>query len=288
MEKLRSIDTFGQLSGFDKYAALQEACEELERELYTCKNTGALKKDISLFSAALNSGSEQLPPYALEKFAKQLQALLKGLEAINRNSSVTRFKFKRKPTTLVPIGTASVGATPSNVVKPSTSLEPVQDQNIVVTHAAASYENLVRCTITCNAQNRQCATEFAESGSSALHLRSLNSCIVNLYGVPFDRGSIHIENAVDSLVLIRIQKEANIQVRLFGLKSCKLYIVHESMRRQAVVLENCENCCFHISMKEGIDIQDFSNISKCLTDEARHLRFEGFDIDGNDAAALSK
>ncbi|KAM3159563.1 Tubulin-folding cofactor C [Lachancea thermotolerans] len=287
MERLRPVDTFGRLNGPEKLSALQGACEELERELGACKNTNALKEDISLFSSALNASSDQLPPYALEKFAKRLQALLKDLEARNRKGSVTRFKFRRKPTVPPTIGTTPTKTPLSNRAKPSDSSGPTRDQTLVVTHAAASYENLVHCNISYNARDRQNDLNSLQSGSSALSLRSLDSCIVKLLGVPFNRGSVYIENAIDSLVLIKIQSGADIQVRLFGLRNCKLYIIQEGMRRQAVILENCQDCCFHTAMKEGADIQDFSNISKCLTDGGEHFHFEAFDTHDSSIAALS-
>ena len=231
-----------------------------------------MKQRLSALSDSLSSMTGQIPSYDLEKYTARLCLLLK--KASNQEPK-KRFQFKRKPVIGEPRPSFAGDVLDKDKGSPPDSTQITDGQTLTLDPSKGLYRDLRRCTLKYSLQEQEASTSLIES--SALSLRSLTDCTIDFHGCPFKQGSIHIENATNSTILIRLQTDCNIQVRLYGLVACKIYIVREDPEPQTIILENCSKCQFHSKMKNLVDIQDFSNIGKCLSQDQDYLDFGTFD-----------
>ncbi|SCU93052.1 LANO_0E02894g1_1 [Lachancea nothofagi CBS 11611] len=245
------------------------ACDEIEHA--SCKNInpGKVKKEIDALFSSLRLVADQLPAYDVEKYNARLEKLLKKVTDEGQATKKRKFQFKGKPK----VDTPATNATPGDVelVDPKSKLTR---QNIRYDQKIGNYQNLEDSSLSYENENEGLSENIIQS--SSLHVRSLLRSVINFNGTPFNHGSIHIENAQDSVILLKLQAHSNIQVRLFGLHNCKVYIVRAGTEPQTIILENCSECQFHSDMKNTTTIQDFSNIGKLIEESEPSFSYVSF------------
>lgn len=220
----------------------------LREKLTNDDNTESLRENALELQTQLNQVSKELPPHDLQKYSKELDELVKDINA-RVPPQVVKLQFKKKPK---PRLFQNRSRKVENI-QSATQSQMVSDQDFNVEQATTTYENLQRCSIIGT-------RPIKDSGS--LTFKDLESCTINLYEPIFREGSIVVSNCSDCSIYIHTGRET--QLRLHDLKGCKL-MIRPSQAPQRIVMERCRECIFHEVCEPWITIQEFDNLA--LTQE---------------------
>lgn len=207
------------------------------------EDTETLRGDSLELQNQLNQIANEISPHDLQKCSKELDELLKDINA-RVPPPVVKIQFKKKPKSRSIRNRPKMAA--GDTSNESKMVSSDQDFNVV--EATTTYENLLRCTVT--------GTHTIEETGN-LTFQNLESCTINIYEPVFHAGSIHLLNCNDCSIYLHTGKEA--QVRLHALKNCKL-MIRPSHAPQRIVMERCQDCVFHEVCEPWVTIQEFDNL----------------------------
>ncbi|AET37899.1 GTPase-activating protein CIN2 Ecym_2147 [Eremothecium cymbalariae DBVPG len=234
-----------------------------------------IREDITRLSWEVKEVADQLSSYDKEKYTGRIDLLLKGAKSlqakVNTERTRKRFQFRRKPKNtdkLLDYGSKNV-ETPGETALASsntcyTGNAPLlSDQNATITNnvciildgKTSHYTNFRNCRLLANED-----TPFMSS--FALTMQHFEFSVIHFDPIPFQQGSIFVENCTNCTIFLNCTVGSNIQIRLHALTACRLYVNHanDHGQRQNVILEQCKACVFDQSVKDSLTIQDFSNL----------------------------
>ena len=289
---------------------------ELEEELQISDNYASLKEKLLNLRTDLQDLAPDLTSHDLEIHSKRINSLLKQLEdkknlALNAGDKV--LQFTKTPNIKVNLdqlkarlaaekGDAdsfppfSIGKTGSGSTANTLSNEDL----LVSENSSGVFENLSQCTVV-TPPDSGTELESDAHGSGALTFKKLDKCVVSLTTLPFRSGSLFFTDISDSVIVICIPTNYEIQIRLHNLTNCSISIQYAnySVDKQTVVVENLSRCIFHTSSKSQITIQNFNDVlgshasadtqdpaSESAPDQNFQFKFGYFDTYMNDIHAL--
>lgn len=223
--------------------AFLESKASLREKLARHENLDALRENALELQNQLNELSKELTPYDLQKHFKELDELLKDINA-RVPPQVVKLEFKKKPKPRLFRNRPKRCVTDKTV----TQSEMVSEQDFNIVQANAVYENLQSCKII---------GTHTINDTGSLTFKDLESCVIIIYEPTFREGSIVISNCNDCSIYIHTGKEA--QLRLHDLKDCKL-MIRPSQAPQRIVMERCSECTFDEVCKTWVSIQEFDNL----------------------------
>lgn len=234
-----------------------ECCKKsLEGRIDSTTDYEGLKAEILYMSQMVGGISDSLPNYDLQRYSSAIDQLLKKVNtkanAVSTKQGQKRFQFKKKPEI------RSKNAQDTNLQQtalPVADTQYICGQDFELDGSRNIFENLRDCTISSKVSTPNLP-------SSSLQLRNLHSCVVSLDKLPFRHGSIFVENCEACVLILVLDQQDDVQIRLHSLSNCRLYIKlnGHSDQKQDVVIENCKGCIFHEDTVEKLLIQDFSHL----------------------------
>lgn len=273
-----------------------KACQEIESQLSKPTPTidfKKLKSEIIALSNDLTSISGNLPSYGIKMYTATIDNLLKRVNSEELQSQVSQmpvksFKFKQKPRLLNKMNALDQVRIEDNLKDDSPI---IMNKEFTLERGKSFFQNLKHCTISDGLvhENSGKGTSLA---SGTLHVRKIDSCLINVSRLPFSQGSIFLEDCKNSIIIMKLNYQAdfsasnNIQVRLTKLVNCSLCILKEGEDRQVIVMEQCSNCTFHECTRKHIHIQDFSDLNLGAAHVSSNYQFNSFELFDFDTSAL--
>ncbi|SCU91895.1 LADA_0F12838g1_1 [Lachancea dasiensis] len=255
----------------------------IDRKLGDSGQELELKKEINNLLLELRSVSHLIPMYDLEKLRVKLDHLLQKASE-NTAPQPRKFKFKSKP--LSDRSTPRHSPDSVSTTASATELPTSTGKTLVCDGKQTLYQGLRDTSLTYDIRND--LSGEMNGNSSSLHLRDLNKSVVNFKGLHFDHGSVYVENARDCVIAFQLQASSDVQIRLFKLYNCKVYITRlGSTVPQTIILEECRDCQFHTDMQTAaVAVQDFSSIGKLGEEYQKSYHFVPFETYSFDTQRL--
>lgn len=233
--------------------------------------------------------ANDIPLYDAERYASAIDSLLKGLNsrtAQDTYSSKKQFSFKNKTSLRKPLQNfknISIDSTVKSIEKAECDIQSIVDQELILDHHTLTYGHLKNCTLS----SPPVLDNISPTGS--LTLEDIKESVINITQLPYQTGSLFINDCINSVVIIRVPIDNHVQLRIHSLINCKIYIQSSTLlkctSKQNVVIEKCRDCVFHTESKGYIIIQNFSNLG-FNSNKTESYSFQPFDIFDNDTAQL--
>ncbi|CAI1745382.1 hypothetical protein SEUBUCD646_0P00500 [Saccharomyces eubayanus] len=232
----------------------------------------------------LNASAPSLTPYEKERFSSDMENLLKLISTgLSKSRGKKRlFSFKQR---VLPATVQENFAQREIMNKPREITTTGKDY--VLERRDSTFENLESCTVTSEKGHSD-----NDSGSGSLSFYSITGSIINLQKLYFKVGSIFMTDCKDSIILLRLPSDGDIQIRSRNLENCKFSIDMVAPDRdckQVVIIENCHDCVFNAGTREHLVIQDFSNpFQSNGTEDSSAFAFKEFDTCDKDTMRLKQ
>ncbi|CAI4054016.1 hypothetical protein SUVZ_16G0450 [Saccharomyces uvarum] len=257
---------------------------DLEQELSETNDYKALQgKSIDL-QTELNASAPSLTPYEKEHFSSDMENILKLISiGLSKSKGKKRlFSFKQR---ILPATVQENFAQKETLNK--TKEITTTEKDYVLKRGDSTFENLESCTVTSKSDHSD-----DDSGSGSLNFYNITRSIINLQKLYFKTGSIFMTDCKDSIILLRLPSQGDIQIRSRNLKNCKFLIetvTPHSDCKQVVIIENCHDCVFNVGTRKHLVIQDFSNpFQSNSTEDSSAFAFKEFDTCGKDTMRLKQ
>ncbi|AEY97535.1 FAFL149Cp [Eremothecium gossypii FDAG1] len=228
--------------------------KEIQNSIDDPSKLNAARKRLVDVSLQLTNLAACLPRFDRERYGNKLERLLAAIqerELRNAPAGQKRFHFTRKPPKQQKPQASTPLAAPCAAVTPANALASTY-QVVRVGPADTHFADMRNCQLLSEAT--------APVTTSALHLQRIVASSVKLRPIPFEHGSLYIEDCEDVTFMLECPPESDIQIRLRCLRNCKLCITRPDAVAQKVVLERCTDCIFEKSSQEKVLIQDFGNL----------------------------
>lgn len=232
----------------------------------------------------LNASAPSLTPYEKEHFSSDMENILKLIsKKLSKSRGKQRlFSFKQR---ILPATVQENFAQKETLNKTEEITSTGKDY--VLKREDSTFENLEACTVTSESDHSDDG-----SGSGSLSFYNITRSIINLQKLYFKTGSIFMTDCEDSIILLRLPSQGDIQIRSRNLKNCKFLIetaAPHSDCKQVVIIENCHDCVFNAGTRQHLVIQDFSNpFQSNSTEGSSAFAFKEFDTCGKDTMLLKQ
>lgn len=286
---------------------------ELEEELQISDNYASLKGKLLNLKTDLQDLAPDLTSHDLEIHSKRVDRLLKQLDdkkslALNAGDKV--LQFTKPPNikvnldqikTRLSVDKGTTGSLlPFSIGKAGNGSTVSNEDLLISEDSNGVFENLSQCTVVTSPDLGN-APKSDTRKSGALTFKNLDKCVVLLATLPFKSGSLFFTDISDSVIVICIPRNYEMQIRLHNLTNCSISIQYAnySVDKQTVVVENLSRCIFHTSSMSQISIQNFNDVlgSETSTDTQNpapgspqdsdfQFKFGYFDTYMNDVRAL--